>query len=312
MRFSKAMTRAVALVVGVSVISLVLVPGVSQAAKKATTPTTYYVSLGDSYSVGYQPVPAPHGAATFGYTGLVAKKLKMTLENFGCGGATTDSILTFTGTCGVTSFGPPAAFNKATIPSGESQIVAADHFITAHAGHIGLVTVSIGGNDVTSCASAPVPLTCVVAALTTVSTNVHTLVTMLTAALNGANVPLVGLTYPDVILGEWVPSTQTPPSPANQTLASESVAAFGAINTALKNAYTAAPHGKFVDVTTATDYTAPLTGSNVKLKNVKPYGKVPSAVATVCKLTYYCSLRNIHENTKGYKLEGKDILAVLK
>ncbi|MGH9917261.1 MAG: hypothetical protein ACRD6W_00075, partial [Nitrososphaerales archaeon] len=63
-------------------------PGASQAAQakgKVKTPV-YYVSLGDSYSVGYQPTPSE---ATPGYTAYVAKKKKMTLENFGCGGATT-------------------------------------------------------------------------------------------------------------------------------------------------------------------------------------------------------------------------------
>ncbi|HXW34728.1 MAG TPA: neocarzinostatin apoprotein domain-containing protein, partial [Acidimicrobiales bacterium] len=85
----------------------------------------YYLSLGDSYSVGYQPSPSP-GGATFGYTGYVAKKEKLTLENFGCGGATTASMTTFTGVCGVTGYGPPAAFDPAPIPTGDSQETGAD------------------------------------------------------------------------------------------------------------------------------------------------------------------------------------------
>ena len=48
--------------------------------------------------------------ATSGYTGYVAKKLKMQLENFGCGGATTASILNTVG-CAA-PYGPPAATEK--------------------------------------------------------------------------------------------------------------------------------------------------------------------------------------------------------
>src|SRR5271169_6172797 len=58
---------------------VVAVPSVSQAAG-----SMYYMSLGDSYSVGYQPLPT--SGATTGYTGVVATSKHLTLENFGCGG----------------------------------------------------------------------------------------------------------------------------------------------------------------------------------------------------------------------------------
>src|ERR1700693_134898 len=69
-----------------STLAVIVVPNVSHAG--ATTPSNFYLSLGDSYAVGFQPQPSP-GGATSGYTAVVAKKLKMTLVNFGCGGATT-------------------------------------------------------------------------------------------------------------------------------------------------------------------------------------------------------------------------------
>ena len=77
------MTLALALVAAASIVAL---PGTAQASK--ATPT-YYVSLGDSYSVGYQPGLG----ATAGYTAYVAAKTHLTLVNFGCAGATTTSIL---------------------------------------------------------------------------------------------------------------------------------------------------------------------------------------------------------------------------
>ncbi len=57
----------------------------------AKTAPLLYVSLGDSYSVGYQN---PTLGNTAGFTGYVAKREKLQLENFGCGGATTTSLFT--------------------------------------------------------------------------------------------------------------------------------------------------------------------------------------------------------------------------
>ena len=69
-----------------AVTGLLAAPLPAQAASK--TPT-YYVSLGDSYAVGYQPGLG----ATPGYMTYVAQKTHLTLANFGCGGATTTSLL---------------------------------------------------------------------------------------------------------------------------------------------------------------------------------------------------------------------------
>lgn len=287
---------------------------------KVTFPN-YYISLGDSYSVGYQPVPLPDGAATTGYTGYIAKKEKLTLENYGCGGATSASLTAFTGVCGTPgSYGPPAAFGAATIPPGESQVTAADNFMTAHPGQIGLITVSIGGNDVTPCALAapgnPVngatdPVTCVENGVGLIQANVAGVVGALNTAAGGT-VPIVGLTYPDVLLGLWVctplPDEQCGTGVPGSTLAEDSTGAFYVlINPTLKAAYTSVPSGKFVDITEATGAYTPLT----TLKNLPPYGKIPLAVAEVCKYTWYCSMGNIHANDAGYTFIGKQVVAAL-
>lgn len=282
---------------------------------------TYYLSLGDSYSVGYQPSPAP-GGATYGYTGYVAKKEKLTLENFGCGGATTESMTTFTGVCGVDEYGPPAAFDPAPIPAGDSQETAADAFIAAHPGQIGLITMSIGGNDVTPCAAAsptnPVngatdPITCVENGVSTIQTNLTALVDNLSTATNGT-VPIVGLTYPDVLLGLYVctpdavtPNTCDAGDPTNSLIADSQLAFETLINPTLSTAYTSVPLGKFVNVTSSTGG----YGSLTKMKNFPPYGKIPDPVAEVCKYTWYCSEGNIHANTLGYALIGKLVTEAL-
>ena len=96
---------------------------------------------------------------------------------------------------------------------------------------------------------------------------------------------IVGTTYPDVILGQWVSG-----APNGQQLATLSVAAFqNFINPALQQAYASA-QGTFVDVTAATGAYGPLT----ELTELAPYGSIPVPVAKVCELTYYCEQQDIH------------------
>ena len=275
-------------VAAISLSSLVALSNTGNAVPKPAQ-TQYYVSLGDSYSIGYQPLPTP--GPTPGYTAYVARKKHMTLENFGCGGATTTSILDSVG-CGA-----PAGSDAVAYPT-QTQASAAEAFISSHPGQVGLVTVSIGGNDVTGCVSAQDPVACVSSADSTITTNVDTLVAGLRAA-TGPDVPIIGLTYPDVILGLYVFPAGSP----NHALANLSVMAFSVlINPTLKAAYATAG-GLFADVTAKSGAYTPLT----KLVHSR-YGVIPLAVAQVCKLTWFCQIGNIHATTKGYNLEGKLIV----
>jgi hypothetical protein len=262
--------------------------------KEQAHPVTYYVSLGDSYSVGYQPVLG----ATTGYTGYVAKKTRLTLVNFGCGGATTTSL--------VDSVGCPDNIPHtagAVLYPTTTQAVAAEAFITAHRGHIGLITVSIGGNDVTACGAQANPIACVTTAVAGITQNVTSLAAALRADA-GPKVPLIGLTYPDVILGDYVyPSL--PATPARVSLADASVVVFKSIiNPALVKAY-GAGRGVLVDVTAATG----AYGSLNRMVTLKPYGQLPTPVAKVCTLTWFCSQGNIHATTRGYTFIGKLVVS---
>jgi lysophospholipase L1-like esterase len=307
-----ARIRNVVAVCGLAVTAALSTSCTSQTA--APTPK-YYVSVGDSYSVGYQPKPT--SGATSGYTGVVAAATGLQLENFGCGGATTASILHATGTCGSNGFGPPAATHAGPSTSEESQIQAADAFISAHRGRIGLVTVSAGGNDVTGCVAARDPVSCVLGAVPSIETNVTTLVNDLRASLAsaGARVPIVGLTYPDVVLGRWVNDggePSFPPNAANKALASESVLAFSSyINPALKEAYETG-RARFIDITQQTG--AYISLSTTTSIDLSPLGTitVPVAVAQVCKYSWYCELGSIYANTTGYTFIGNQIVAALR
>lgn len=299
MRHHGAMRRlflvAATVVSTVGVMSAMQTPA-ALAASHAGQPT-YYVSLGDSYAVGYQP----DLGSTPGYTVYVANHTGLKLVNFGCGGATTSSILDTVSCPDVL----PHTVGGVTYPT-TTQIAAADAFITAHRGHIGLITVSIGGNDVTGCATQSNPIVCVGTAVKSITTNVTALADDLRSAA-GPNVPIIGSTYPDVILGAYV-YPKNPPPPAAVNLAKLSVVAFKLlINPALSKAYQSA-QGSLVDVTKATG------GYNSLTKTVKTatYGTIPVPVATVCTLTWFCAKGDIHSRTPGYNLIGRLIVSRYK
>ncbi len=269
----------------------------TSASPTPTTPAKFYVSLGDSYSVGYQP----DIGATAGFTGVVAKQTGMTLKNFGCAGATTVSVLHTIGCPAVL----PHTAGAVAYPT-ITQIDAASAFLTAHRGQIGLITVSIGGNDVTACAKDPNPIACVAAADSSITANVTSLVASLRAAA-GSSVPLIGITYPDVLLGSYVYPSQ-PASAAQTSLAQLSVTAFKTlINPALKAAY-ASGQGSFVDVTAATGAYGPLTDTTT----LALYGTIPVPVAKICTLTWFCSKGDIHAKSPGYDLIGHLVVGQYK
>jgi lysophospholipase L1-like esterase len=278
----------------IAVAALVL-PGVAQAKKP-----TYYVSLGDSYAAGYQPTGPGVGSTNrhgFAYQ-LVGKARKrgydLKLVNFGCGGETSVSILKRTRKCAGLG---PGGVNYA----GKTQATAAVQFLKKHRGQIGLITVSIGGNDVTACAKQPDPVACVGPALDNVKANVKVLLDRLRKAA-GKKTRIVGITYPDVILGAWVSGVQ-----ADHDLATLSVTAFKSLlNPAFKEIY-GSVGAKFVDVTAASGAYTPLD----QMTTLAPYGQLPVAVADVCKLTYYCQFKDIHPRTSGYALIAKLVAETL-
>lgn len=261
----------------------------------------FYVSIGDSYAAGYQPTGPRTGAMTrdgFAYQIVSLAKAKgydYSLVNFGCGGATTDSVLHAPG-CAARNLGPGAASYAP-----KTQAAAAEAFLAAHRGQVGLVTVSIGGNDINKCGQAANAVGCLGAVLGTVQANLKTLLAGLRQAA-GPQTRIVGSTYPDVLLGNLLSKDA-----ARQGTAKLSVYAFESlINPELKQAYEAVG-GKFVDVTAATGGYGPLTVKTT----LPPYGSIPVPVAKICQLTYYCQFHDIHPRTPGYALIAALVVATL-
>jgi lysophospholipase L1-like esterase len=278
-----------------------LSPPGAAGASGATPPVDYDVSLGDSYAAGYQPVASAlahrdrHGFA-YQVVGLArARGYRLTLRNFACDGATTASAIAQKG-CPLPAPGP----DTASYPT-QTQSVAADQFIARHHGHVGLITVSLGGNDILGCAAAAIFDSCVTSALGGMEHNLQLLLAGLRQAA-GSGVPIVGITYPDVFLG-----LDRSKDPAQKDLAIVSVPTFEhVLNPALKAQYLAIG-GAFVDVTQATGAYIPLTTTT----RSGTHPAIPTAVADVCTLTYYCQLQDVHPRTRGYTVIARLIAATL-
>jgi len=268
-------------------------------AKKA--PTSYYVSVGDSYAQGYQP----DGTVNHGYTDyLYAKAMKLLpglkLVRLGCGGATTGSLINGTRPCPNTKL--YASTSKAT-----SQLTYGARFMRSHRGQIALVTMSIGGNDVAPCATAP-DITAILNCVTTGVAEIKKNLTVIASSLRSAAGPkatIIGSTYPDVVLGQYIRSEQ------GKGLAAASVAIFrDQINPALKSAY-AAQQIRFVDATTAFGGYVPFDQTVTDA----PYGVIPQAVANICTLGWYCTTQpvpDIHLKSPGYSKLADLYMAQLK
>jgi lysophospholipase L1-like esterase len=277
-------TLTVALALGAALLTLPAAAGAK--------PKQLYVSLGDSYATGYQVTPQGGRNTRNGFAyqipGLAKKRgYDLKLVNFGCGGESSTSLLTRVSVCA----GPgPGGRDYA----GTTQIHAAEAFLRKHRDRVKLITVSIGGNDVTACARAADPIACVGTAVQTIEKNVTEIAKRLRKAA-GKKARIVGITYPDVILGQWVGEN------ANQDLARLSVVAFKQfINPTLTKAYEAAG-GRLVDVTAKTG----AYGSLDELVELPSGTMVPEPVAKVCELTYYCEFRDIHARTSGYRIIAK-------
>lgn len=293
MTTARASTRVLVVALGLGLVSSAQADAAKPAKKR------YLVAVGDSYSIGFQPLAPGQGAATRdGYAEELVRLARkrghrLRLVNFACGRETTATLLQRTQPCAQPAIGGPDY-------AGTTQIAAAEAFLRANRQRIGLVTVSVGGNDVTACATAVEPVPCVAAAVESIRANVGEIVTRLRAAA-GSRARIIGLTYPNVILGKWVGAD------ADQNLARLSVAAFrDLINPALRAAYLR-ERGRLIDVTRATGG----YGSLDRLTSLAPHGAVPVPVARICRLTYYCEMRDIHARAPGYRLIARLIARTL-
>jgi lysophospholipase L1-like esterase len=267
--------------------ALVLASAPSAIARTSAAPTAYYLALGDSLSIGIQPGPdgverpTDHGYVDDLYTELkeqdAARGETLQLVKLGCSGEMSTTMV---------------AGGICTYPGAGTQLDAAAQFLAAHRGHVELVTIDIGANDVDGCISATgADATCLSQGFAALTRNLGTITSRLSRITTGSGTRFVGMNYYDPFLAEWLTG------PQGQNLATQSVGLVQTLNQTVDAGYQAADY-QVADVADAFQIT------NVSPMQLPGVGQIPRNVAETCELTWMCAPTpigpNIHANTLGY------------
>lgn len=284
-------TVLIAAAIGMAlVVGAAWLPGRADA---AAVGSDYYLDIGGSASVGFQPTGAsPHGQPTdTGYANDLATAERanwpgLQLVEVGCPGATTATMLDGGGHCAY---------------AGGTQLAAATDFLRTHRTTV-LVTVDLGFNNVRSCIRAGrVNEACVDQSIDLVDKQLPQILSALRAA-GSPGLRIVGIGHYDPYLRNYVGG------PMGRVLASASLGVIAQLNQSLHAIY--AGYGiPMADV--AGDFDTSDLGSTV----MPGVGMVPRNVAQICALTWMCAPRpygpNQHPNDDGYRVISQAITAAL-
>lgn len=178
----------------------------------AGTQERYYLSLGDSLTVGVQPAEGGAAETPDGYTDILYRTLydadsTLRHERSGCGGEDTTTFL---------EGGIPRCDEQY---GGRSQLEAAEEFLSDHAGQVDLVTLTIGGNNFTRCVvgienveggGRPVVDTeCIEDGLERIETEVPVIASRLRAAA-GPDTQIIAMTYYNPFLAAMLLEPEEP------------------------------------------------------------------------------------------------------
>jgi lysophospholipase L1-like esterase len=271
-------------------VAMLAVPAAAQASTSSAhssqfgSRANYYLALGDSLSVGVQPTPAGTDVPTgVGYANQLYSQLRssyshgtLDFADLGCPGETTATLVNG-GICGY-SGDQRTSYTSDT----GSQLNAALAFITDHPGHVPLITLDIGANDLNPCIALGTISgieSCLPAVFEKIETNLGTSLAKLKAADPTATI--VGMNYYDPELESWLGGTS-----ADQTFAADSIVLSDDFNQVLAGTYGyfKVPVADVADAFRTSDFTTMvLTGPE--------WGAplVPEDVAEICKLTWECA-----------------------
>ena len=292
-----AAVRAVVAAFGASLLLVVftvcalLVAG--PAGATTTAPPPFYLAVGGSGSVGFQPTSThPHGMPTdSGYSNdLAAREATrwpgLTLVRIGCPGISTLGMIEGSGHC---------------LYRDGSQLQTALDFLHTHPSTV-LVTVDLGFNDVVRCLhDMNVDAACVANGLSSVQLQLPRILTALRQAAP-AQAQIIGVGHYDPYLGHAVRGA------AGQAFAQASLGVLERLNGVMRAAYAKAGM-PMADVSAAfsAEDTTPVT--------VPGLGTVPTDVARVCALTWMCTAPpmgpNLHPDDDGYRVIAGALAAAL-
>jgi lysophospholipase L1-like esterase len=230
-----------------------------------------YVALGDSLAAGYQPGGAE--LRDTAYPALTANRLgagggELTLENLGCSGETTTSLV---------------KGGKCDFAAG-SQLEQAEKLLKG-SDDVALVTIDIGGNDLLRCVRGgeQIDTACVKSGVATVRKNLPAILERLRAAA-GSDVPVLVLGY----YNPWLAAKALDQPVKGVDAAAKAYTGLStAIEAAAKKSGTT-----FVglDEAFSTNDTTPTTING---------RTVPENAAKICTLTNICTAADIHLTDEG-------------
>jgi lysophospholipase L1-like esterase len=284
----------VALAAAVAAAGIAACSGPSAPAPAHAVPATYYLALGDSLSQGVQPdsagtsVETGQGYADQLYAMLRPGQPALKLTKLGCPGETTATMI-HGGIC--------------RYPGG-SQLAAAVAFLSAHRGHVYLVTIDIGANDPEDCGSNGVSLhnltACIGTDIPDAVSNLDTILARLRAAA-GPDVRIVGMSYYLPALAEWRDGL------TGQAVAWVTERLAAGYNDLLDRAYAKS------DVRVANVFGVFETSDFSGHVAVPGVGTVPRNVALICQWTWECASPprgpNQHANQAGYAVIARAFLS---
>jgi len=260
----------------------------------------YYLSLGDSLSVGDQPrmsgvtLPTDAGYADQLHALLWKTDHDLQLVKLGCPGETSVTLMKG-GICGY-----KGAHRFSLTGRTGNQLSAALAFLRFHPNGVPLITIDIGANDVNACVTS-MDLNKIIACLTPVLPAIGKNLAVTLAKLHAAapNATIVGMNYYVPELAAWLSGTS-----AGQTFAAASITLDQTFSKVLAGAY-ATVKAPMADVLTAFS-----TADMKDMVSLPPFpGKVPLDVARICQWTWMCAPKpvgpNIHANRAGYAVIAK-------
>lgn len=267
-------------------------------ASASSVPTGFYLDVGGSSSLGYEPTGqlTKDGAlldkpSTSGYANdvvkLEASNISLSLTKLGCPGETVATLL-----------GEKDHCYKLPV----TQMLLALKFLNLHHDDTGVVSVDIGFNDVQPCIeTADVEVGCVDQAKELVNEDLPKVIAKLKGAA-GPNVHFVGLEYPDPFLARYLQG------PSEKGYATQTLNVITELNQDLSSIYTKAGVG-IVNVPSA------FASSDSTLTKIAGGEVVPKNVAEVCDLTFMCRAYpwgpDDHPNNSGYEIIARQIVRVL-